>query len=187
MIEIDDKIVSSDILTTRFACDISQCKGICCIEGDSGAPLNIEEGDILEREYPNYKRYMTPEGIASIEEQGFMVVDSDGDYTTPLINGGECAFTIMDGDVALCAIERAWRNGECSFQKPISCHLYPIRLIKLSNGTVGLNYHRWGVCHSACTNGKKLDIPLYKSLEGALTREFGREFYEALEAAAEMM
>ncbi len=187
MIEIDDKIVSTELLQEHFACDISQCKGICCIEGDSGAPLDIEEVDILEAEYPNYKRYMTPEGISAVEEQGFMVVDSDGDYTTPLINGGECAFTIMEDGVALCAIERAWRNGECSFPKPISCHLYPIRLIQLSNGTVGLNYHRWGVCRSACANGKKLSIPIYKSLKGAIIRRFGEEFYEALNIAAKMM
>ena len=109
MIEIEGKIVSADLLREKFACDLSQCKGACCIEGDAGAPLEIEEVDILEEEYENYKPYMTPEGIKAVEEQGFMVVDSDGDYTTPLINGGECAFTCYDENgVALCAIDKAY-------------------------------------------------------------------------------
>ncbi len=188
MIEIDDKIISLDILTEHFACDISKCKGICCIEGDSGAPLEIEEVELLENEYPNYIQYMTPEGIAAVERDGFMVVDSDGDYTTPLVNGAECAYTYTSTDgITLCAIERAWLNGECSFHKPISCHLYPIRLLRLSNGTTALNYHRWGVCHTACTNGKRLGTPIYKALKSALVRCFGEEFYEALETAAEMI
>lgn len=187
MIEIDDKIVSIDLLTEKFACDISKCKGICCVEGNAGAPLEFDEIEILEREYPNYKQYMTTEGIASIEKYGFMVIDDDGDYTTPLVNDAECAYAYTQGELTLCAIEKAWRAGECAFQKPISCHLYPIRLINLSNGTVGLNYHKWSVCHSACKNGKKLGIPVYKSLEGAITRRFGQEFYEALEAAEEMV
>ncbi len=187
MIEIEDKILSIDILTEHFACDISKCKGICCVEGDSGAPLDIEEVDELEREYPNYIQYMTPEGIDAVESQGFVVVDSDGDYTTPLVNGSECAFTYVENGVTLCAIEKAWLNGECSFQKPISCHLYPIRLLRLSNGTVGLNYHRWGVCRSACANGKELGIPVYKSLKSAIVRAFGDEFYEALDSAAQMI
>ncbi len=187
MIEIDDKIVSIDLLTEHFACDITKCKGICCVEGNAGAPLEFEEIDILEQEYDNYKPYMTPEGVASIEQNGFMVIDEDGDYTTPLVNDAECAYAYTEGDLTLCAIEKAWRAGECGFQKPISCHLYPIRLINLSNGSTGLNYHRWGVCHSACTNGKKLGIPVYKSLEGAITRRFGAEFYQALEAAEKMI
>ena len=109
MIEIEGKIVSADLLREKFACDLSQCKGMCCIEGDAGAPLEIEEVDILEEEYENYKPYMTAEGIKAVEEQGFMVVDSDGDYTTPLINGGECAFTCYDENgVALCAIDKAY-------------------------------------------------------------------------------
>ncbi|MFR9602947.1 MAG: DUF3109 family protein [Rikenellaceae bacterium] len=184
MIEIDDKIVSIDLLREHFACDVAQCKGICCVEGNAGAPLEIEEVDILEQEYDNYKPYMTAEGVASVEKYGFMVIDEDGDYTTPLVNDAECAFAYTENGVTLCAIEKAWRAGECSFPKPISCHLYPIRLINLSNGTVGLNYHRWSVCRSACSNGKKHGIPVYKSLEGAITRRFGAEFYSAMEVAA---
>ncbi len=187
MIEIDDKIVSADLLTERFCCDITKCKGICCVEGDSGAPLEIEEVDLLEEQYEAYKPYMTAEGIEAVERQGFMIVDEDGDYTTPLVNNAECAFAYQEGDITLCAVERAWLEGKCDFRKPISCHLYPIRLINFSNGCVGLNYHKWVVCHSACENGCKLDIPVYKSLKEPIIRRFGEEFYQALEAAEQMI
>lgn len=187
MIEIDGKIVSDDILTECFACDITRCKGECCVDGNSGAPLEMEEADILEEEYENYKPYMTPEGIESVERQGFMVVDCDGDYTTPLVDDAECAYSYRENGITLCAIEKAFREGKCSFRKPISCHLYPIRLINLSNGTIGLNYHRWNVCSSACENGRKLGIPVYKSLREPIIRRFGEEFYKALECAEDLL
>ena len=187
MIEIDGKIVSDDILTECFACDIARCKGECCVDGNSGAPLEMEEADILEEEYGNYKPYMTPEGIESVERQGFMVVDCDGDYTTPLVDDAECAYSYRENGITLCAIEKAFREGKCSFRKPISCHLYPIRLISLSNGTIGLNYHRWNVCSSACENGRKLGIPVYKSLREPIIRRFGEEFYKALECAEDLL
>lgn len=187
MIEIDGKIVSDDILTECFACDIARCKGECCVDGNSGAPLEMEEADILEEEYENYKPYMTPDGIESVERQGFMVVDCDGDYTTPLVDDAECAYSYRENGITLCAIEKAFREGKCSFRKPISCHLYPIRLINLSNGTIGLNYHRWNVCSSACENGRKLGIPVYKSLREPIIRRFGEEFYKALECAEDLL
>ncbi len=187
MIEIDDKIVSEDILLHHFACDIAQCKGICCVEGNAGAPLEIEEVDILESEWLHYRPYMTAEGISAVESQGFMVIDDDGDYTTPLVNDAECAYAYSENGITLCAIEKAWRKGECSFVKPISCHLYPIRLINFSNGGVGLNYHRWSVCKSACKRGEELGIPIYKSLKEPIIRRFGAEFYIALEAAEQML
>lgn len=188
MIEIDGKIVSTDILTEFFACDILACKGQCCIDGDSGAPLDIEEVDILEEEYENYKPYMTSEGIKAVESQGFMVVDVDGDYTTPLVDGCQCAYSFVnDNGITLCAIEAAYRAGKCSFKKPISCHLYPIRVVEFSNGTLGLNYHRWGICSSACSLGKRLEIPIYKSLKEPIIRRFGEEFYKALECADDLL
>ena len=187
MIEIDDKIVSTDLLRECFACDLGACKGICCVEGNAGAPLETGEVDTLEEEYPNYKPYMTPEGIESVERQGFMVVDCDGDYTTPLVDDAECAYSYRENGITLCAIEKAFREGKCSFRKPISCHLYPIRLISLSNGTIGLNYHRWNVCSSACENGRKLGIPVYKSLREPIIRRFGEEFYKALECAEDLL
>ncbi len=187
MIEIDDKIVSLDIFKECFACDLGKCKGICCVEGNAGAPLEMDEVDILEEEWENYKPYMTEEGIEAIEAQGFMVIDPDGDYTTPLVDDAECAYSFTEDGITYCAIEKAWREGKCGFMKPISCHLYPIRLANFSNGTTGLNYHRWAVCRSAVECGKQLGIPVYKALKEPLTRRFGEEFYAQLEATAELL
>ena len=187
MIQIDDKIVSTEILTTRFCCDLPRCKGICCVEGNAGAPLEIEEIDMLEAEYEHYKPYMTPEGIAAVERQGFMVVDGEGDYTTPLVDDAECAYSYTENGVTLCAVERAFREGKCAFLKPISCHLYPIRVVRFSNGSLGLNYHRWEVCRPAVACGQRLGIPLYKALREPIVRRFGKEFYRALETAEEFL
>ena len=187
MIEIDDKIVSADILRECFACDLGKCKGICCVEGDAGAPLELEEVDELEENYAAYAPYMTEEGRREVERQGFMVVDSDGDYTTPLVNNAECAYAFEENGITFCAIERAYRESKCSFLKPISCHLYPIRVMKFSNGTFGLNYHRWGVCHDAVECGRKIGLPIYKALKEPIIRRFGEEFYKALECAEELI
>ena len=187
MIEIDDKIVSADLLRECFACDISRCKGICCVEGDAGAPLELDEVDILEEEYDAYAKYMTEEGRREVEKQGFMVVDADGDYTTPLVNNAECAYAFTENGITFCAIERAYRNGECSFLKPISCHLYPIRVTQFSNGSYGLNYHRWAVCGSARECGNKLGLPVYKGLKEPIIRAFGEDFYRQLEMAEDMV
>ena len=187
MIEIDDKIVSADILRECFACDLGKCKGICCVEGDAGAPLELEEVDELEENYPAYAPYMTEEGRQEVEKQGFMVVDSDGDYTTPLVNNAECAYAFEENGITFCAIERAYREGKCSFLKPISCHLYPIRVMKFKNGTYGLNYHRWAVCHDAVECGRKIGLPIYKALKEPITRRFGEEFYKALECAEQLI
>lgn len=186
MIEIDGKIIASDLLTEQFCCDLAVCKGECCVEGDSGAPLEIEEVDELENEYPNYKPYMTPEGIEAVESQGFMVVDVDGDYTTPLIDGAECAYSFKENGITFCAIERAYREGKCSFLKPISCHLYPIRVKHFATGDYGLNIHRWNICKCAFDCGKREGVKLYKAMREPLVRRFGEEFYEALCQAAEM-
>lgn len=187
MIEIDGKIVSTDLLTEHFACDIAKCKGMCCVEGNAGAPLETDEVDILEEEFGNYRPYMTAEGIDAIEKQGFMVVDEDGDYTTPLVNDAECAYSYTENGITMCAVEKAFLKGECSFRKPVSCHLYPIRVVNFSNGTVGLNYHRWDVCRTACENGRRLGIPIYKALKEPIMRHFGEEFYRALEAAEQFI
>lgn len=185
MIEIDDKIVSLDLLRECFVCDLDRCKGICCVEGNAGAPLEIEEVDTLEQEYENYKPYMKPAGIEAVERQGFMVVDDDGDYCTPLVDDAECAYSFEENGVTYCAIERACREGKCSFPKPVSCHLYPIRLVRFSNGTIGLNYHRWSICRDAVECGRRLGVPVYKALHEPIVRRFGMEFYKALEAAEE--
>ena len=187
MIEIDDKIVSADLLRECFACDLSQCRGICCVEGNAGAPLEADEVDILEREYEAYRPYMSAEGLAPVERLGCMVIDPDGDYTTPLADDAECAYAPHAHPVTLCAIEKAWLEGKTPFRKPISCHLYPIRLVHFSNGSIGLNYHRWSVCEPARRCGRKLGIPVYRALREPIIRRFGEEFYRALEAADELL
>jgi len=184
MIDIDGKIISTDILTERFCCDLGACRGVCCVEGDSGAPIEPEEAGILEKEFDNYKPYMTPEGIDAVEKQGFMVVDSEGDFTTPLVRGAECAFSFNSGGNTMCAIEKAFIEGKTFFRKPSSCHLYPIRVKRFSDGTFGLNLHRWDICRSAFVCGVKRDMPVYKWLREAITDRFGHEFYDALDAAA---
>lgn len=187
MIEIDDKIISTEILTEEFCCPLDECKGECCVEGNAGAPLEIEEVDVLEEEYENYKPYMTPEGIAVIERGGFMYVDEDGDYCTPLVNDAECAYSVVENGLTLCAIEKAWRDGKTKFKKPISCHLYPIRVKKFSNGFYGLNLHRWDICRCAFACGKRRGVKVYESLREPIERCFGEEFYAELSRAAEMI
>ena len=187
MIEIDDKIVSLDLLRECFLCDLQRCKGLCCVEGNAGAPLEAEEVAMLEAEYGHYRPYLTGEGTAAIEQQGFMVPDEEGDRTTPLVNGAQCAYAYTENGVTLCAVERAYREGRCGFRKPISCHLYPIRVVRFSNGTLGLNYHRWEVCRPAVACGRRAGIPVYKALREPIIRRFGEEFYKALEAAEEYL
>jgi hypothetical protein len=187
MIEIDGKIVSTDIITQRFLCDLGRCKGICCVEGNAGAPLEEEEKQILADEYDYYKPFLTDEGRKEIERQGFAVVDEDGDLVTPLVGDAECAYSYNEGGVTLCAVERAWKEGLTPFRKPISCHLYPIRVMKFGNGTLGLNYHRWGVCEPARVLGQKKGVPMFRMLEDAIVRRFGRDFFASLTAAEQYL
>lgn len=185
IIDIEGRIVSTELLMERFCCDLSLCKGICCVEGNAGAPLGDDELDLLEQEYGAYEKYMTPEGRAAIEEQGFFVVDLDGDYTTPLVDEAECAYSVTEEGITFCAIEKASREGKTGFKKPISCHLYPIRVTKFSDNSEGLNYHKWDVCQSACDCGVRLGIPVYKTLKEPIILRFGESFYEAMDLAAE--
>lgn len=182
MIQIDDKIISLELFTARFCCDLRACRGECCVEGNAGAPLDEEEIALLEEEWDNYASYMTPEGKQAVEEQGVAVIDEDGDLTTPLVNGAECAYTINENGVTWCAIEKAWSEGKTPVRKPISCHLYPIRLVRLSNGLTGLQYHRWDVCRAAEILGAQKGEPLYKTLKEPIIRRFGEAFYNEMEA-----
>lgn len=184
MIEIEDKIVSIDLFTQQFCCDIAACRGACCVEGDSGAPLLAEEAHVLQAEYTNFVDYMTPQGVRSIDALGYSVIDEDGDLTTPLIGDrGECAYSISTESGTWCAIEKAWREGRTTFRKPISCHLYPIRVKEFSNGTFGLQYHRWGVCRPAVLLGRSKGEPLFRTMREPIVRRFGEPFYELLEQA----
>lgn len=187
MIEIDGKIVSLDILLRRFMCDLSQCRGMCCVEGNSGAPLEEEETKVLEKEFEGYRDYLKPEGLAAILKDGLHVVDEDGDLTTTLIDGAECAYSIRENGVTLCAIEKAWKEGRTTFRKPISCHLYPIRVTRFSDGTCGLNYHSWNVCSPAVACGKAAGIPVFRSLKEPIIRRFGKDFFAALEEAEKLL
>ncbi len=179
MIQIGKSIVSSDIAEKYFACDLSKCKGACCIEGDAGAPLSAEEALTLEEIYPQVKPYLSKKGISEIEKQGTSLEDEDGDFTTPTIKGRECVYAIYDNEVLKCGIEKAWKEGAVSFQKPISCHLYPIRITQYDEFEA-LNYERWHICNPACKNGEKHQVPLYRFLEGALTRKYGNDWYKQL-------
>ena len=184
MVQIGNVLVSFDIFEKKFCCDLSQCKGICCIEGDYGAPLHKKEIRNIKENYEKIKTYMKPEGIAAIEQQGFAVKDCDGEWTTPLINGRECAFTIEADGCCWCAMEKAWTEGKSTFRKPVSCHLYPIRIARYV-GFEALNYHKWSVCREARIKGEKEGIPVYRFLKEALISQYGEEWYKDLEYAAQ--
>jgi len=186
--EIDRYLVSSDILTEYFACDYGQCKGCCCIIGDSGAPVEEEEIAQLEENYPLFRPFMTPTGVEVIERNGVAEIDADGDLVTPLVNRMECAYTCFDEDEnCFCAIEKSYCAGKSRYKKPVSCSLYPIRVSKLSNGYTALNLHRWDICRCAFEKGRKEKLPVYQFLREVITDYFGEEFYSALEEAAKSL
>jgi hypothetical protein len=180
LFEIDDKIVSQDILTEPFACDPSRCHGACCVEGDSGAPVETDEILAIEEAFDAFSQFMTKEGLLSVEQNGVAVIDSDGDLTTPLVNGAECAYSFVENGVTLCAIERAWSKGLCQFRKPISCALYPIRVKRFATGSYGLTYHRWSACVNAEQCGKLNNIKVYQAVKQPLIEYFGQKFYDSL-------
>ena len=186
MIQIDDKILSLDILQKHFCCDLAKCLGSCCVQGQSGAPLTQDEVIILEDILKKITPYLKPEGIKSIKEQGVAVIDSDGDLVTPLIEGKECAYCITEKGISFCAIEKAWFEKKVDFRKPISCHLYPIR-VKNYTSFSGLNYDQWDVCEPARQLGLSKNLPVYKYLKEAITRAYGEEFYLQVEEAAMLL
>lgn len=186
MIQIDDKLISEEIFSEDFVCNLTRCKGACCVEGDVGAPLLKEELPILEEIFDKIKPYLRPEGVQALREQGTWTVDpSDNDYVTPMVNGAECAYVIFDEKgITKCGIEKAYEAGAVDWPKPISCHLYPIRAKQYSSFEA-MNYDRWPICHDACTLGKELQVPVYKFLKNPLIRKYGEAFYQELEQAAE--
>jgi hypothetical protein len=181
MLQIDHHLISEDIFHEQFECELSQCKGKCCIEGDLGAPLELKELKILEEIYHKLKPFLTKSGIEAIEKQGKYIEHEKGEFSTTLVNGKECAYLNYENGIAVCAIEKAWKAGAIDFQKPISCHLYPIRIWE-KNGIIGINYEEWEICKCACTKGKKNNVPVYQFLKNAIIRRFGTEFYEILDA-----
>ncbi len=181
MIQIEKVLVSDEVFEKRFLCDLAACKGACCVEGESGAPLEMDEIGIIEDNLDSIKEYMRPEGIEVIDMMGVVEIDSDGDYVTPLVNGAECAFVHFDNHgIAKCAIESAYRAGKTDFIKPISCHLYPIRLSEVQEFTA-INYHYWPICDPARACGAKVDLKVFRFLREPLIRKFGEDFFAHLE------
>jgi hypothetical protein len=186
MIQIDDTVISTDLFDQKFCCDLSTCKGICCVEGDSGAPLEDEEIPKIESLLPVVWDDLSEKSKALIRKQGVYYVDEDGDKVTSIVDGAECVFTYFDEKgICKCALEKAYREGKTDFYKPISCHLYPVRLDNLSNGTVAVNVHSWKICRCAVDFGKEKNIPVYQFLKEPLIRRFGEAWYEQLCIAAE--
>ncbi|MBR9915999.1 MAG: DUF3109 family protein [Algicola sp.] len=185
MFQLGKTIVSEDIIEKDFVCNLSACKGACCIDGDAGAPLDPEEVSILKEIYPKVKPFLRQEGLDAIEAQGTHITTEFGDFETPLINGADCAYVIFDDKkTALCGIEEAYNQGAISWKKPVSCHLYPIR-IKSYTEFSAVNYDRWDICSDACTLGKELQVPVYKFVKEALIRKFGEDWYAELEKVAQ--
>jgi hypothetical protein len=187
MIEIGNTLVSDDLVEKQFVCDLNACKGACCVHGDSGAPLEDGEEKLLEEIYPMVEPYLTEKGKKAIKKQGKWLIDSDGDKVTPLVGGNkECAYTIFENNTAFCGIEKAFRDGKVKWQKPVSCHLYPVRITEHKKFTA-VNYEKWDICKPACACGEKLEVPVYKFVKTALVRKFGEEWYKQLELAADFM
>ncbi len=185
MIKVGEILVSDDIADREFVCNLEKCKGACCVEGDLGAPLEENELETMKEITPNVLPYLSEAGRTAIAEQGSYILDEDGDYSTPTIGGRECAFAIYDEQGVLkCGIEQAWRDGKIPFRKPISCHLYPIRVVRKRN-MEALNYHKWSICSAACALGKSLQVPLYKFLREPLIRKYGESWYTELVTAIE--
>lgn len=184
MLEHNETLVHDDVLKEEFVCNLSKCRGACCVEGNAGAPLEDDELALLKECYPAVKPYLTSKGVATIEKEGLYVRDFEGDLTTPCVDGDkECAYTIFEDGQAKCGIEKAWLEGKTSFRKPVSCHLYPIRITKYPEFDL-LNYDRWSICSPACSLGAELKVPVYKFLKEALIRKYGETWYEGLEHSA---
>lgn len=184
MLRINDIIFSLDIIEKKFKCDLSKCYGHCCRYGDSGAPVSDEEASELEQIWPEVKAFLRPEAIRVIEEDGATVLDFENERVTPLINNEECAYTILSDNIYLCGIEKAWSEGKIKFRKPLSCHLFPARIKKLSGGKA-VNYQELSICFPAVDCGCAEGVYLYRFLKDSLIRAFGEDIYEDLSAAGD--
>lgn len=187
MLQIQDTLISLDLFDQMFCCNLTDCLGTCCVEGESGAPLEIEEIDELEKALPHVWDYLSDEAKKLINDQGVAYADSDGEMVTSIVNGKNCVFTCYNANgICYCAIEKAWRAGRISFMKPISCHLYPIRVKKFAEYTA-VNYQEWSICSGARLYGQELDLPVYRFLKEPLIRKFGKDWYNELCKAASML
>ncbi len=187
MFQLGKTIVSEDIIEKEFVCNLSACKGACCVEGEAGAPLTEKETKILSDIYPRVKPFLPPRGIEAIEAQGTHITNGLDELETPLVEGRECAYTTFnENGTASCGIEDAYNAGAVDFRKPISCHLYPVRVQDYSE-FAAVNYHKWPICDDACVLGKELQVPVYKFVKDALIRRFGEHWYAELEKVAGQM
>jgi len=183
MFQLGKTIVSEDIIEKEFVCNLSACKGICCVQGEAGAPLEKSELKLLQDNYPKFKPFLREKGIEAIESQGLFTTNKR-EYETPLVDGKECAFVIFDEHkTSKCGIEVAYNQGKIDWKKPLSCHLYPVRITDYSE-FAAVNYHKWPICDDACALGKKLQVPVYQFVKEALIRKFGTDWYAELEKVA---
>ena len=181
MVEIEDKIISDELFEKKFVCDLQKCKGGCCVKGDSGAPLNSSEVESIAKDLSIIKSEMSPKSIEALNNNDFHYIDSDGDKVTNLVNGKECVFVVFDkNNIAKCSIESAYRKKKINFNKPISCHLYPIRVKKYDSFTA-INIDSWHVCKPACQCGIELNVPVFRFLKDAIVRSWGLEFFNQLD------
>lgn len=184
MFQLGKTIVSEEILEKEFVCNLNACKGACCVEGEAGAPLEEQELDELRDNFEKIRPYLEEKGLQAIKEQGLFTTNELGEHETPLIEGKDCAYVIYDErNHAMCGIEEAYNQGAVQFKKPISCHLYPIRIRQYSE-FAAINYHKWEICDDACTLGKELQVPIYQFVKQALIRKFGEKWYHELEEVA---
>jgi len=185
MFQIENTLVSEEIITKDFVCNLNACKGACCVEGEAGAPLEKEETDWLEKNYDLISPFMDEKGKAAVKEQGKFIAVGKGEFETPLVNGKECAYVVFgSNNITQCSIENAYQAHKIDFKKPISCHLYPVR-VKQYSEFKAVNYHSWNICSAACELGESLKIPIYQFVKEALVRKFGKKWYAELEIAAQ--
>lgn len=188
ILDIGGVLISSEILTEKFCCDYEKCKGICCVEGDAGAPVTLEEIACIEESLDAVWVDLSASAQSVIDRQGVAYNDKDGELVTSIVRGKDCVFTCYEGDCCLCALEKAYREGKTTFCKPVSCALYPIREKNFGNGLIGLNYNRWAVCHDAVEKGAALNLPVYQFLKEPLIRRFGEAWYQELcDVAAQLL
>ena len=184
IVQVGDVLLSSEVFTECFCCDLSACRGQCCVEGDAGAPVSLDEVMAIEDALDEVWPELSASAQAVIDRQGVAYTDVDGELVTSIVGGRDCVFTCYDKGCCLCALERAYRQGRTGFVKPISCALYPIRMKRFKDGLVGINYHRWSVCTDAVRKGRELHLKVYQFLRSPLVRMFGQEWYDELCEAA---
>lgn len=185
MLQIQDKLVTLDLAERHFMCDLDKCLGQCCVEGDAGAPITERELELIKKHLPKVRDMLTPRALERIDEAGVAYIDEEGDLVTQIVDGRDCVFTTYaEGGKCLCAFDKAYREGLIDWRKPASCHLYPLR-IKEYTGFTAVNYHRWKICRCAEALGRAKGVRLYRFMEGPLTEQYGKEWYDELKMACE--